>query len=111
MSQTINYPPIEHIEIRDGQARLNGRNLKVKMVISRLVYGEGASIDEVLEQYAAYNLTRAEVYACLAYYYDHQQAIDQYFVDSEGEVAKIAVNSGERLKHLHRHANELDTTQ
>jgi uncharacterized protein (DUF433 family) len=78
--QTINYPPVYHIEIRDGQARISGRNLKVKMVISRLIHGTGATIEEVMEQY---NLSRAEVHAVLSYYYDHKAEIDRYFEQEE----------------------------
>jgi uncharacterized protein (DUF433 family) len=76
----LTLPPVSHIDIREGQARLTGRNLKVKMVISRLIHGTGATVDEVMEQY---QLSRAEVYAVLSYYYEHQAAIDQFFAEEE----------------------------
>jgi uncharacterized protein (DUF433 family) len=86
--EQVNYLPIEHIEIRDGQARIAGRNVKVKMIISRLVYGTGATVEEVMEQYA---LSRSEVLACLAYYYDYQGMIEQHFQAQEEAVHQAAV--------------------
>ena len=80
----FNYPPITHIEIRDEEAKIVGRNVKVKMVISRLIHGTGATIAEVMEQY---HLTQAQVMAVLAYYYDHQHAIDTDF-EREDEMVK-----------------------
>jgi uncharacterized protein (DUF433 family) len=80
MLPKMNFPPINHIEIRDGQARIVGSNVKVKMVISRLLHGTGATIEEVMEQY---NLSRADVYAVLAYYFDHKNAIDRFFEEEE----------------------------
>ena len=80
----FNYPPISHIEIRDGEAKIVGRNVKVKMVISRLIHGTGATIPEVMEQY---HLTQAQVMAILAYYYDHQPTIDADF-EHEDEMVK-----------------------
>ncbi len=86
----VDFPVVNHIEIRDGQARVVGRNLKVKMVISRLIHGTGASIEEVMDQY---DLSRSEVLACLEYYYDHREAIDLVFEMEEQELAKAALSS------------------
>lgn len=80
MLPKVDFSPINHIEIRDGQARIVGRNVKVKMVISRLYHGTGASVEEVMAQY---NLSRAQVHAVIAYYYDHQDAIDAYFEEED----------------------------
>lgn len=97
--QQVNYPPIEHIEIRDGQARINGRNTKVKMVISHLLDGTGATVDEVMEQY---NLSRAEVLACLSYYYDYQDAIETHFEAQEKAAHDSAVPLDELLDQLRK---------
>jgi uncharacterized protein (DUF433 family) len=86
--EQVNYPPINHIEIRDGQARITGRNVKVKMVISRLLHGEPTTIEEVMEQYG---LSRAEVLACLAYYYDYRDRIEQHFQEQEEAVHQAAL--------------------
>lgn len=97
--QQVNYPPVEHIEIRDGQARIKGRQVKVKMVISRLLHGTGARIEEVMEQY---NLSRAEVLACLSYYYDYQSAIEEHFDDQERALHNVAIPLDELIMQLQR---------
>jgi uncharacterized protein (DUF433 family) len=94
MLPKLDLPPINHIEIRNGQARIVGRNVKVKMVISRLIHGTGATTDEVMEQY---NLSRAEVHAVLAYYYDHKEAIDRFF-EAEDRFAREHIPSVDTLK-------------
>jgi uncharacterized protein (DUF433 family) len=100
--QQIDYPPIQHIEIRDGQARIVGRNVKVKMVISRLLYGTGATVDEVMEQYG---LSRSEVLACLAYYYDYRNAIEEHFQAQEEAVHQAAVPLDKLLAELRERQN------
>lgn len=99
MLPKLNLPPVPHIENRDGQARIAGRNVKVKMVLSRLLHGTGATIDEVMEQY---RLSRGEVYAVLAYYYDHKEAIDRFF-EEEDRVASVEIPSFEVLKDRLNH--------
>ncbi|MCC6802875.1 MAG: DUF433 domain-containing protein [Anaerolineae bacterium] len=89
----IDYPVVNHFEVRDGDLRMAGRNLKVRMVIGMLVRA-GASIEEVAEQY---DLSRAEVHAVLAYYYDHQSEIDRYFAE-EDRFADEHIPSIETLK-------------
>lgn len=94
MLPKMNFNPVNHIEIRGGQAWITGTNVKVKMVISRLFHGTGASIEDVMEQY---NLSQADVHAVLAYYYDHKDEIDQFFADEEA-VARQHIPSFEQLK-------------
>lgn len=93
MLPKLDLAPINHIEIRNGQARITGRNVKVKMVISRLIHGEPTTIEEVMEQY---NLSRAEVHAVLAYYFDHQEAIDRFF-EAEDRFARENIPSIDTL--------------
>src|SRR5215203_2774184 len=88
----VNFPVISHIEIHEGQARVVGRNVKVKMVISRLLHGAGATIEEVMGQY---QLSRSEVLACLEYYYDHKDAIDHVFELEDDALADTATLSSE----------------
>jgi uncharacterized protein (DUF433 family) len=65
--------PVSHIEIVDGNAVIQGRNIKVRMVAGMYLKA-GATIEQVMEQY---DLSRAEVHAALAYYYDNQAAFEQ----------------------------------
>ncbi len=62
-----------YLVFRDGEAVIAGHaNLKAEYVARRHVDG-GDSIDEVMEHYG---LTRPEVYAALAYYYENQVVLD-----------------------------------
>lgn len=66
--------PIEYIEVdQSGIPRVAGSNVTVlDLVLDRAVHGGGA--DDVQARHP--QLSRAEVYAAFAYYYDHQAAID-----------------------------------
>lgn len=64
---------VSHIVMKDGEARIEGKeHLKAEMVARLYVDGE-ASIEEVM---AHYGLAAAEVHAALAYYYDNQAELD-----------------------------------
>lgn len=101
----VDFPVINHIEIRDGQARIVGRNVKVKMVISRLFDGTGATIDEVMEQY---DLSRAEIIACIEYYYDHKDAIDRVFAAEDVQLSNEAILSSEWKSRMHERLASTD---
>lgn len=77
-----------HIEISadiaGGKPRIAGHRITVQNVV---IWHErmGRNIDEIC---AEYGLTLAEVHAALAYYFDHQDEIDQRIEDDETFVAK-----------------------
>jgi uncharacterized protein (DUF433 family) len=56
-----------------GRPHIDGHRIRVQDVV---VWHErlGISVDEIC---AAYDLSLAEVYAALAYYFDYKEAIDQ----------------------------------
>ena len=58
--------------IRGGQARIEGTRIGVHDVMGLLQNGE--TVDSVTRCFP--DLTRAQVYECLAYYEDHRAAID-----------------------------------
>src|SRR6267142_4490146 len=71
----------EHIEITPdtagGKPRIRGRRITVQNIAlwhERL----GKSADEIA---AEYDLTLADVYAALAYYFDHREEIDARMVE------------------------------
>jgi uncharacterized protein (DUF433 family) len=68
---TVSYP---HIELTsDGVAILSGTSTKViEIALDRLAYRWGA--DENLRQHP--HLSLAQIFSALAYYYDHQAAMD-----------------------------------
>lgn len=66
-----------HIEVTPGvcggQPRIAGRRITVSDVVI-LHFKMGKSIEEIASEY---NLSLADVYAALAYYFDHQEEIDR----------------------------------
>ena len=67
----------EHIEIVDGvngpKARIFGHRIRVQDVA---IWHErlGMTVEEILEQHSS--ISRADVYAALAYYWDHRDEIE-----------------------------------
>lgn len=104
--QQVDFSPINHIEIRDGQARIAERHVKVKMVISRLIHGEPTTIEAVMAQS---NLSRAEVLACLAYYDDYQAEIDRHFREQDDTLQAMATPLDEIIAHLRQQHDQTPT--
>lgn len=71
--------------IADGNPRIAGHRITVQNVV---IWHEliGLSADEIA---AEYDLTLADVYAALAYYYDHQAEVDKSIKDSESFVKAL----------------------
>jgi uncharacterized protein (DUF433 family) len=78
-----------HIEITPGVVggtpRIAGRRITVQDIA---IWHEwmGRSADEIATEY---DLTLADIYAALAYYYDHRSEIDGAIKDSEALVEKL----------------------
>jgi uncharacterized protein (DUF433 family) len=78
-----------HIEmtpgIAGGKPRIAGRRITVQNIV---VWHEhlGKSVDEIS---AEYDLTLAEVYAALAYYFDHREAIANAIKEDEAFIAAL----------------------
>lgn len=76
----------QHIEITQGIAggkpRIAGHRINVQNIV---IWHEwmGRSADEIATEYG---LTLADIYAALAYYYDHRIEIDESIRDSEAFV-------------------------
>jgi uncharacterized protein (DUF433 family) len=65
-----------------GKPRIAGRRITVQNVV---IWHEqmGFSVDEIASQY---DLQLAEIYAALAYYFDHKAAVDQSIAADEAYV-------------------------
>lgn len=76
----------QHIEIAPGVAggkpRIAGHRITVQNIV---VWHEtlGKTADEIADEY---DLSLSDVYAALAYYFDHQQEIDQDLLESRAFV-------------------------
>lgn len=74
-------PLIQHIEttadVAGGKPRIAGRRITVQDIV---IWHErlGKTPDEIAVEY---DLTLAEIYAALAYYFDHRAEIDQSISD------------------------------
>ena len=79
----------QHIEITPGIAggepRIAGHRITVQNIV---IWHErlGMSVDEIA---AEYDLALADIYAALAYYFDHRAEIDQAIEDKEAFVAAL----------------------
>ncbi len=88
--------PVNHIELIDGNAIIVGTTLKAALVASMVVKAN-ASIEETMEQYA---LSRAQVHAALAYYYDHESMIEAAFKRAEDYVRQYGLDADDYLTQL-----------
>src|ERR1051325_5444223 len=87
-----------HIEIRPGYSggrpRIAGRRIRVQDV-AIWHEQENMSVDEISEEY---DLTRGDVHAALAYYYDHRDEIDKMIADDDAFVEEMRKQSGSLLE-------------
>ena len=87
----------EHIEITPGIAggkpRIAGHRITVEDVV---IWHErmGKSADEIADEY---DLALADVYAALAYYFDHRSEIDRSIKESAGFVKALRKNTPSKL--------------
>src|SRR5437016_186089 len=77
--------PIKYIVqtpgICGGAPRIDGTRITVDWIVGQMIYA-GRTLDEMIEDYAHIPLTAAQIYAALAYYYDHEAEIDALIEDS-----------------------------
>lgn len=66
-------------EVLGGKPRIEGRRISVEHVVKYYLRG-GMSLEEMK---AAFDLSPAEIYAALSYYYLHEQEIDQALQQSQ----------------------------
>ena len=89
----------QHIEVTPGIAggkpRIVGRRITVQNIV---IWHErmGESADEIATEY---DLTLADVYAALAYYFDHRAEIDRDIEESGAFVEALRQTTPSKLKH------------
>lgn len=88
----------QHIEITPGIAggkpRITGHRITVQDIV---IWHErmGINADEIATEYG---LTLADVYAALAYYYDHRAEIDEAIRADESFITELRRHMPSRLK-------------
>lgn len=94
MMATTAYPHITFT--REGKPNIDGMRIKVEMIAT--LHNVGVSAEQMVEDYPP--LTLAQVYSALAYYYDHQDAIDRQIEEGErfAEEIRAEVDSSPKLR-------------
>jgi uncharacterized protein (DUF433 family) len=84
-TQTLYHHITQTPDVVGGKPRIAGRRITVQNIV---IWHEhmGYSIDEIATQY---DLTLAEIYAALAYYYDHKPEIDQTMAEGERFIEEL----------------------
>lgn len=88
----------QHIEVTPGIAggkpRIAGHRVTVQNIV---IWHEriGKSVDEIVSEY---DLTLADVYAALAYYYDHRSEIDHHIEESKVFIEALRESAPSKLK-------------
>ncbi|MGB4780873.1 DUF433 domain-containing protein [Candidatus Methylomirabilis sp.] len=88
----------QHIEVTPGivggKPRIAGHRITVQNIV---IWHEriGKSVDEIVSEY---DLTLADVYAALAYYYDHRSDIDHDIEESKAFSKALKESIPSKLK-------------
>ncbi len=87
----------EHIEITKGvvggKPRIAGRRITVQNIVV-LHEWIGRSVDEIANEY---DITLSDIYAALAYYYDHKSEIDASIRDDEVFIETLRFQTPSKL--------------
>ena len=88
-------PPYPHLEQRaDGKLWVVGTQTKlIEVVLDRLAHHWDA--DEIQRQHQ--HLTLGQIHSCLAYYYDHQEELDQTIEEQLRLVKQLRNQHGESV--------------
>lgn len=88
----------DHIEVTpdicSGQPRIRGHRITVRQIVTwhdRM----GQSADEIATEH---DVSVADVYAALAYYFDNREAIDQAATSADTIMKDIQANTTSKLK-------------
>ena len=77
-----------------GRALVDGTRTKVTLIVRDKL--AGMSPEKIRETYPSLSL--AQVYAALAYYYDHQAELDRQIAQEDGEVAAIIARNSQPMR-------------
>lgn len=73
-------------DVLGGEPHIAGRRISVSQVAVWIAY-QGASPEDIANEF---HLSLGEVYAALAYYYDHQADVDAAIAASQQKAAEMA---------------------
>jgi uncharacterized protein (DUF433 family) len=80
--------------VAGGKPRIAGRRITVQNI---MIWHErlGMSADEIATEY---DLSLADIYAALAYYYDHREEIDRTLAEDEAFVEAMRASTPSKLR-------------
>lgn len=87
--------------VAGGKPRIDGRRITVQNIV---IWHEqmGYSVDEIA---SLYDLTLSQIYAALAYYYDHKQSIDESIAQGDAFAEALRAQTPSRVaQKLHERA-------
>jgi uncharacterized protein (DUF433 family) len=91
----------EHIEIVEGasgpKARIAGHNIRVADIV-QWYEQQGMSAAEIVEHFPT--ITRADVHAALAYYWDHKEELDRKMAEDAAFVEETFRNHASPLQDI-----------
>ena len=100
----------QHIEVTPGMSggkpRISGRRITVANIV---IWHEhlGRSVDEIATEY---DLTLGDVYAALAYYFDHRDEIDRSIEEGKALIADLRLQNvsklPEKIQQQDRHGED-----
>jgi uncharacterized protein (DUF433 family) len=91
----LSYPHIStQPEVMSGRPCISGTRVRVMDIVA--AKRAGTPEHELLEHFSSRTLTLSEVYAALAYYYDHQDEIDRALVE-DAELGRQAEEERARI--------------
>lgn len=102
-------PLDRHIEVTPGiiggKPRITGHRIAVQDIV---IWHErlGRSADEIATEY---NLTLSEVYAALAYYFDHREEIDHAIQEGRAFAEALRQNTPSKLEQKLREQKRYGT--
>lgn len=83
MAIETRYP---HLVVDEqGQLKIEGTRIKVRFLIE--LYKAGNTPEQIQKEYDF--LTLAQIHSALAYYYDHQEQVDEQIAESEAEYERL----------------------
>ncbi|HVR08883.1 MAG TPA: DUF433 domain-containing protein [Thermoanaerobaculia bacterium] len=93
----LSYPHIStHQQVMSGRPCIAGTRVRVMDIVA--ARQAGVPDDELLGYFSSRPLTRSELHAALAYYYDHQDEIDAALAD-DAELGKQAEQDQAQASH------------
>lgn len=79
------YPEYPHVsedsEVMSGSPCIAGTRVRVMDLVS--AYKAGVPVDELQEYFSSRALTLSEIHAALAYYFDHQEALEAALAEEQ----------------------------